>query len=280
MYVLLIGMNNRISSVFCEICHRSMKVLNSHVLRKHGLRWAEYKQSYPMARNAAFRSRISTVSRTTHPVTPQKFYRHPWSRERVEQMIQWWPHFGSYAMALRLSLPRKTIKSKANSLHLKLLPDSERLCIECLKPGHWERHLRCHACSLLYRQKHRSNPNKPFEVWVLELLRTARYRSKQQCNITLQHMTVLWADQNSSCFYCGDSLHPSDYGRRRDRHTASIDRLDSSKGYLQGNVAWSCWGCNWMKSKMTVEEFVTKCSQVARHRGIRLLSDHDKVVAH
>jgi hypothetical protein len=36
---------------------------------------------------------------------------------------------------------------------------------------------------------------------------------------------------------------------------ASLDRIDSSRGYTEDNVQWVCWSVNQMKSDKTKEEF-------------------------
>lgn len=266
--------------MICLICDKEMEVLNIHVLKVHGLTWSSYKETYGVSRNTTLRIRSVSTKKPSANVCKftQKFYRAPWTSDRVEQMLKWWPHFGTYAMALRLGLTNPQVKSKANAIGLKLLPDSERLCIDCLKPGHWKRHIRCHDCALIDRQKKRRDITKPLDKWIMEMIRTARYRSNHACDLNLEYMVDMWKTQDATCFYCGQQLSPPTYGKGRDLKTASVDRLDPSKTYMKGNVTWSCWGCNWMKSKMTVQEFITKCAQVVHHRGSQQSLGHDTTV--
>lgn len=56
----------------------------------------------------------------------------------------------------------------------------------------------------------------------------------------------------SNCTYCGGE----GYG---------IDRIDSSKGYVQGNVTACCTRCNIMKNDMTVKDFEAHIQRVATH---------------
>lgn len=46
-----------------------------------------------------------------------------------------------------------------------------------------------------------------------------------------------------SCFYCGEIA-------------LGIDRIDSSLGYINGNIVSCCKDCNWMKSNKSTEEFI------------------------
>jgi len=47
--------------------------------------------------------------------------------------------------------------------------------------------------------------------------------------------------------------------------TASIDRIDSSKGYIDGNVWWVNKQINMMKQSLTVDEFLYFCKSVTRN---------------
>lgn len=55
---------------------------------------------------------------------------------------------------------------------------------------------------------------------------------------------------SSDCYYCGES----GYG---------IDRLDSGKGYIKGNIVPCCTMCNIMKQSYTEEEFVSQCIKIS-----------------
>ena len=44
---------------------------------------------------------------------------------------------------------------------------------------------------------------------------------------------------------------------------ASLDRIDSTVGYIEGNVHWVLWDINRMKWNIPHEEFIKLCSLVA-----------------
>ena len=46
-------------------------------------------------------------------------------------------------------------------------------------------------------------------------------------------------------------------------NTASLDRIDSSKGYIEGNVQWVHKMVNMSKQQYTQEEFIDMCTAVA-----------------
>lgn len=55
----------------------------------------------------------------------------------------------------------------------------------------------------------------------------------------------------------------SAYGHWKGENTASLDRIDSNKGYIPGNVRWIHKNINWMKSDFSEEEFIQYCCLVA-----------------
>ncbi len=78
------------------------------------------------------------------------------------------------------------------------------------------------------------------------------------------------------CFYCGikDSNYATDrYNTKKNGRKTSdtivyyngIDRIDSSKGYVKGNVVTSCKYCNTAKNTMTQQEFKEWIVRVYEH---------------
>lgn len=62
------------------------------------------------------------------------------------------------------------------------------------------------------------------------------------------------------CHYTGLEL-TMDVG---ERNTFSIDRLDSSRGYVRGNIVPCCAPINKMKLDLKTEDFLSWCNLVAR----------------
>lgn len=63
---------------------------------------------------------------------------------------------------------------------------------------------------------------------------------------------------DGNCYYCGIEpfnimKHKNSYGEIKYN---GIDRLDSSKGYIKGNVVSCCKRCNRMKNTYTEKEFL------------------------
>lgn len=89
-----------------------------------------------------------------------------------------------------------------------------------------------------------------------QFLRRAKNR-KHDVNISLQYLKQLWEKQNKICTYSRIQLIlPSSKGRNNSIITASLDRIDNSKGYIEGNVQFISTAINYMKHTMSHEETI------------------------
>ena len=52
-------------------------------------------------------------------------------------------------------------------------------------------------------------------------------------------------------------------GGKKNLYCPSIDRIDSSKGYVPGNVMFVCWGVNYMKQDLSLYQFKKLCAKIA-----------------
>lgn len=82
----------------------------------------------------------------------------------------------------------------------------------------------------------------------------------------------MFLKQNRRCAISGLELTFDYLGNRADwKHsetckiTASLDRIDSSKGYVEGNVQWVHKRINIMKNDVPQSEFIEWCRTVARN---------------
>lgn len=85
-------------------------------------------------------------------------------------------------------------------------------------------------------------------------LRRAHMRD-QIVEITLADLKEQWLTQKGLCMYSGVQLqHPVKNQRANHALTASLDRIDSSKGYEKGNIQFISVAMNHMKGVMTHEQ--------------------------
>jgi hypothetical protein len=94
-------------------------------------------------------------------------------------------------------------------------------------------------------------------------------RKNREWSITPEYLWSLWEKQNGTCALTGWKLAHGE--------TASIDRIDSSGGYTEGNVQWVHRDINRMKSDFSLDHFVNLCKAVASNGN--LVQDDSRVKA-
>jgi hypothetical protein len=98
-----------------------------------------------------------------------------------------------------------------------------------------------------------------------EYMRSLHHSAKKrniECSITAEYLFEVWEKQEGRCMYTGLPL-------KIGKGLASVDRLDSSKGYIPGNVQWVMTKVNLMKWDSTEDEFLTLCSLIVKKNGER-----------
>lgn len=84
--------------------------------------------------------------------------------------------------------------------------------------------------------------------------------------ITQEYAWNLYLEQNKKCKLSGLEIEFG-YRPNNQRPTASLDRIDSSKGYIKGNVQWTHKTINKMKWDLQDKEFIEYCKLVAEYRS-------------
>lgn len=80
-------------------------------------------------------------------------------------------------------------------------------------------------------------------------------------DITLEGIWDMYIGQDRKCALSGLPIYFGETGTCPT--TASLDRIDSSKGYIKGNVQWVHKRINIMKNRFSQDEFVAFCRAVA-----------------
>lgn len=101
--------------------------------------------------------------------------------------------------------------------------------------------------------------------WQNHIIKSAngsKGRKPLELTITKEYAWNLFLLQNRKCVLSGIELKFPE--RFKDKSwTASLDRIDSDKGYIEGNVQWVHKDINIMKNKYTNEYFINMCKLVA-----------------
>ena len=82
--------------------------------------------------------------------------------------------------------------------------------------------------------------------------------------ITKEYAWSLYEKQNGKCFY---TQLPINLNTRNYSMTASIDRIDSNKGYIEDNIVWVHKDINIMKNKFSKEYFLMLCKKIVENHG-------------
>jgi hypothetical protein len=92
------------------------------------------------------------------------------------------------------------------------------------------------------------------------ILRGAKAR-KIEFSITKEYAWNLYLLQHRKCALSNEIIY---FGAtNKSPSTASLDRIDSTKGYVEGNVQWLHKDVNIMKNRFTQERFLQLCKSIA-----------------
>lgn len=95
------------------------------------------------------------------------------------------------------------------------------------------------------------------------LIETSARNRDYEFSITIEYAWSLFEKQNGLCVYTDLPLNFRSYSKKDDG-TASLDRIDNTKGYIEGNVQWVHKHINIMKSKHKEEDFINLCNLVSK----------------
>lgn len=85
--------------------------------------------------------------------------------------------------------------------------------------------------------------------------------------ITCEYAWGLFLKQNGKCALTNSEIS---FTGIKKYNTASLDRIDSRKGYIPGNVQWLHVNVNKLKLDLEQEKFVELCSQISLHHANRI----------
>lgn len=106
-------------------------------------------------------------------------------------------------------------------------------------------------------------PNAPWAAQVFKVLRRrARYRGIEW-GMSREAVVELSA---RPCHYCHAPPGHTFVHRQQTYRRSTLDRLDSSKGYVEGNVVPCCLQCNHAKSTMSAARYVAWLNGVVERR--------------
>lgn len=102
--------------------------------------------------------------------------------------------------------------------------------------------------------------------WASHVKHSANCKSRKQIDLslTMEEAWNLFLQQDRKCFFTGVTLLIS---KSSGTNTASLDRIDNTKGYHLNNVRWVHKDINMMKRTYSDIYFINLCKQVAEQVG-------------
>lgn len=85
--------------------------------------------------------------------------------------------------------------------------------------------------------------------------------------VSKEYLWKVYLSQNKKCALSGIDIKMSPIKKLT---TASLDRIESSKGYIKGNVQWLHKIVNRMKMDLSDQEFIKWCKLIAKHNGRKI----------
>lgn len=93
-------------------------------------------------------------------------------------------------------------------------------------------------------------------------------KEKKKFQIKIDTAWLLYEKQQGKCAISGLAIDFAKTGNdhRRGLTTASLDRIDSSKGYIDGNVQWVHKDINKLKTDFSQVKFIELCCTIYNHQ--------------
>lgn len=104
----------------------------------------------------------------------------------------------------------------------------------------------------------------------LRSIKNAAKNRDIEFSVSTDYLDSLLEAQNFKCVLSGVPIH---FSYKQLSHTASLDRIDNAKGYIEGNVRWVHKHINIMKNVFDDEYFLKLCRNVYdKNRTLRKTS--------
>ena len=86
-------------------------------------------------------------------------------------------------------------------------------------------------------------------------------------DVSIEQAWDLFIKQGRKCALTGRQLIFAPVRKKQSVQTASLDRINSSKGYRLDNIQWVHKTVNQMKMNLTQEDFIKICQEVVNYNG-------------
>jgi len=124
------------------------------------------------------------------------------------------------------------------------------------------------GCSVIYKNGSESHRWRGYEDIPKTFFDTLKAKAKQRnyvFDISIQDIWERYIKQNKKCNLSGVPIKFYKQIKLRNKITASVDRIDSKKGYTKDNIQIVHKIINVMKNDFTNEEFIRLCKIISQN---------------
>jgi hypothetical protein len=172
-------------------------------------------------------------------------------------------------IANELGIARSSIKNvlekhgkKTHNLHIRLERKGNQLrCLVCKDFKDYETFVyaksknaggTCKDCRTTKRRNKRKQSVENFFQYKWRTTKDRALKLKCPFNLSVDDLIRQYQEQQGRCFYTDENF--ADFDSTRDRNTLSVDKVDPTKGYVNGNIVLCTFRSNVAKSDFTLEE--------------------------
>lgn len=116
----------------------------------------------------------------------------------------------------------------------------------------------CKKCAATTTQKKLTKYPIDYNIWY-RIVKRSNERAMFY-DVTPDYLWKLYIEQNKKCALTGVEIYFGE--KRQNPSTASVDRIDSNKGYIKGNVRWVHRIVNIMRNTMSDKELIQWCNLI------------------
>lgn len=114
-----------------------------------------------------------------------------------------------------------------------------------------------------YHNEHKDN----IRYHVQNKISTWRRASSIPSDLTVDYLVELYDNQDGYCYYFKDRKMIFGWINGKVHHNSlSLDKLDPTKGYMQGNVVWCTYLANTMKQDLNEQQFYACIQKILQHK--------------
>jgi hypothetical protein len=131
----------------------------------------------------------------------------------------------------------------------------------------------CKECSkklkkseYLYKRKHKLKYLNTLEGYLKSTIQHAKSRKKHIFDIDYEYVLKIYNNQKGKCRYT-KQIMTFQLGNGKIATNLSLDRINSNKGYIKGNVQLVCNIVNLMKTNSKEEDFINLCKLIVNNNN-------------